>query len=89
MVEKVVSVFEGGFVSQLSSTPVHPAGVFIPPAATPPKARSKAWTIDRSPQQSNYSDSAIAQESTSETMYVAKTLTTLSARSYSFLFMRS
>ena len=32
-----MSVFEGGFVSQLSSTPVHPAGVFIPPAATPPR----------------------------------------------------
>ena len=34
MAEKVVSVFEGVFVSQLSSTPVHPAG---PPAATPPR----------------------------------------------------
>ena len=41
MAEKVVSVFEGGFVSQLSSTPVHPAGVFIPPAATPPRRSAR------------------------------------------------
>ena len=82
MAEKVMSVFEGGFVSQLSSTPVHPAGVFIPPAATPPRRSSRLEAkrgLSTEAHSSYYSDSPIAQESTSETMYVAKTLTTFSA----------